>query len=148
MPHRFIGRLRARAASFSRAALLAALTSSLLLGPVGCSLFVDSRQDITIEASDPAARLFVDGREVGTGRAIVPLRRNDTYAVRAELPDGSIARARISKGISTTGILDIVGGIFFLVPFIGIAAPGFWELDPDYVFLSLGGAPPGTQPAP
>lgn len=148
MAHHLNRRLRTRAAASSRAALAVSLAALLLLGPPGCSLFVDSRQDITIEASDPAARLFVDGREVGTGRAVVPLRRNDTYAVRAELPDGRIARARISKGISTTGILDIVGGIFFLVPFIGIAAPGFWNLDPDYVFLSLSGVQPSTRPAP
>lgn len=120
-----------------RLVLCPLLAGAMLLGPSGCSLFVDSEQSIRIEASDPAARIFVDGQEVGTGSALVPMRRNRTHAVRAETPDGRIAQTRITKGISTTGILDIVGGVFFLVPFIGVLAPGFWQLDPDYLFLKL-----------
>ena len=120
--------------------LIAILAAAMLLGPAGCSLFVDSSQHIRIEASDPAARIFVDGQEVGTGSALVPMRRNRTHSVRAEAPDGGVAQGRIRKNISTTGILDIVGGFFFLVPFLGILGPGFWELDPNYVYLKL--APP------
>lgn len=113
------------------------LVVTLLSGPVGCSLFVGSNQTVRIEASDPEARLFVDGQQVGTGSAVVPLRRNKTHSVRAESPDGQVAQARIRKEISTTGILDIIGGIFLLVPFLGALAPGFWHLDPDYLFLKI-----------
>lgn len=117
--------------------LAAVLALGLLLGPGGCSFFVDPRQDVTLEASDPAAKLFVDGREVGTGKAVVSLRKNDSYSVRAELADGRSAGARIRRGVSVIGIVDIVGGVFFLVPFLGLLAPGFWHLDPDYLYLDI-----------
>lgn len=118
----------------------------MLLGQAGCSLFVDPRQDVTIEASDPSARLFVDGREVGVGKAVVPLKRNDTYAVRATLPDGRFAGTRIRRNVSTTGVIDVVGGIFLLFPFLGVLGPGFWQLEPDYLFLRIPDEQPGTQP--
>ena len=136
MSHKFC-----RRSSFLVCPLLAA---AMLLGPAGCSLFVDSHQSVRIEASDPGARLFVDGQEVGTGSALVPMRRNRTHSVRAEAPDGRVAQGRIRKNISTTGILDIVGGFFFLVPFLGILGPGFWELDPNYLYLKL--MPPKEPP--
>ena len=128
--------------------LLCPLMAGLMLaGPAGCSFFVDSQQTIRIEASDPAARIFVDGQEVGTGSALVPMRRNRTHSVRAELSDGRVAQARIRKNISTPGILDIVGGVLFLVPFLGALAPGFWELDPDYLFLKLTPQAPAEAPS-
>lgn len=129
-----------------RALLATGLALVMLTGPAGCSFFVDPRQDVTLEASDPAARIFVDGREVGTGKAVVALKRNDSYSVRAEMADGRVAGGRIRRGVSTIGIVDIVGGVIFLFPFLGALAPGFWNLDPDYLFLRLP-APGETQPA-
>lgn len=123
------------------------LTGIVLAGPTGCSLFVSSTESVAIEASDPNARIFVDGRDVGVGKATVPLKRNDTYTVRAEGADGQVATGRIRKQISTTGILDLIGGFIFLVPFIGAAAPGFWDLEPDYLFLKVGPAAQSTRPA-
>ena len=127
----------------ARGLVTAVLAAGMLLGPAGCSFFVDPRQDVTLEASDPQARLFVDGREVGTGKAVVSLKKNDSYSVRAESADGRIAGGRIRRNISTIGIVDIVGGVIWLVPFLGALAPGFWQLEPDYYFLRL--PEPGSQ---
>jgi len=62
------------------------------------------------------------------------------------MADGRVARARLRKGVSTTGIIDVVGGVFFLIPFLGILGPGFWSLDPDYLFLEIAPAGPATRP--
>jgi len=51
--------------------------------------------------------------------------------------NGRAGAAAINKKISGTGVLDIIGGCFFLVPFLGVLGAGFWELDPDSVTVYL-----------
>jgi hypothetical protein len=48
-----------------------------------------------------------------------------------------VATYSIGTSISTTGVLDIVGGVLFLIPLIGVAGPGFWTLDPQNVTVVL-----------
>jgi hypothetical protein len=98
-------------------------------------------QPVSIQASDPRAELYVDGQHVGTGATTVQVKRNRSHAFMAKLGDRT-ATASLGKSVSTTGVLDIVGGFFFLVPFIGVVTPGFWELDSETVMLGLPPAPP------
>ncbi|HUO07047.1 MAG TPA: hypothetical protein VM008_01845 [Phycisphaerae bacterium] len=109
-----------------------AMCPVILVSGVGCSCFVPAQQRVTISASHKEARILVDGKEVGTGSAEVMLNRNEKHTVIAEYQkrEGAVA---INKKISGTGTADIVGGVFLLVPFIGCASPGFWELDPTDV---------------
>ncbi|MCI0589622.1 MAG: hypothetical protein L0323_22635 [Planctomycetes bacterium] len=106
----------------------------------GCSLFVGSTQPVIITASDPSAQIIVNGQVVGTGTATVQLRRNRPHSVMAKVGDRAAAAA-IGTQISTTGILDIIGGAIFLVPFFGVLGAGFWSLDQESVVLAL---PPGA----
>ena len=113
------------------------LVSALLAGSTmfssGCSLFVNKMQAIKITASEPTAEILVDGAPVGKGTIAIELDRTRSHTVTAKTPYGKVGAAAINKRISGTGILDIVGGIFFLVPFIGVVGPGFWELEPEDV---------------
>lgn len=122
--------------------LVAVLSACIPL--TGCSLMVPSQQAVAITASEPDAQIIVDGNHVGTGSASVMLQRNRAHTVVARLGDRSGATS-IGTKISTTGVLDIIGGILFLVPLIGLAGPGFWSLDPDSVAVSI---PPATAQAP
>ena len=135
----------------ARHLLLGLLLALMLLNPLGCSLFVSSEQPVTIKSSDPSARIFVNGQEVGVGTAVVQLRRNRNHQIRAETADGRFDNKRIYREVSTTGILDVIGGVFFLVPFLGVLGPGFWSLGQDYLHLDPRQPPagsPATQPAP
>ena len=116
--------------------LLAALSAA---GPAlpGCSLFVPPTQQVTLEANDPQALIYADGRQVGVGSATVKVKRNDSHTFRAAAADGRAATARVGRSISTTGILDIVGTPFFLFPILGIFGAGFYHLDEDYFYLDL-----------
>src|SRR5690606_34130580 len=134
-----------RLARFCARHLLLGLLAGLMLCLPGCSLFVSDTKDVTIRSNAPDATLFVNGREVGTGTAVVPLKRNKNHVIRAEAPDGRVATARIGRGISTTGVLDIVGGILFLFPFLGALSPGFWDLSQDYLYLDLPPVPGQEQ---
>jgi len=119
-----------------RCALYGVVSSCLIFGQ-GCSLFVPKLQPITLRATDPSAEIFVNDLSVGKGTVSTSLDRTKTYGVIARTPSGKTGAANINRRISTTGVLDLVGGVFLLVPFLGIFGPGFWELDPDNVVISV-----------
>ena len=112
--------------------LVVGLVSSGILTAQGCSAFAPKTQTVVITASEPSAQITVDGQRAGTGSVTMELARNKKHTVLAEHAGRQGAFA-INKKISGTGVLDIVGGILFLVPFIGCVTPGFWELDPTTV---------------
>ncbi len=113
-----------------------ALVTTALASLASCSLFVSSKQAVAISATEPDAEIFVDGALIGRGAATVELQRNKTHAVMAKLGDRT-GVATIGNDISSTGALDIVGGVFFLVPLIGIAGPGFWSLDSTTILVMI-----------
>ncbi len=112
---------------------VACLTTPCL---TSCSLFAPSTQSVAITATDPAAEIFINGSLAGKGAATVDLRRNKSHAILAKVGDRA-GTATIGNSISTTGVLDIVGGLFFLVPLIGIAGPGFWSLDNTEIVIAI-----------
>jgi len=122
-----------------RSLVAASLSISLAAMP-GCSAFVQHTQRVVITPSVPEAVVSVDGEVVGTGRQDMRLRRDERHRVTAEF-EGRQGAEAINKKISATGILDIVGGCFFLVPFIGVITPGFWELEPTEVNVIIPEAP-------
>jgi len=110
--------------------VLALLTVALLAQ--SCSLFVPSMTALSITASDPRADIYVDGAQVGRGTASTRVKRNESHSIMAKVGD-RVGVANVGTSVSATGILDIVGGVFFLIPFIGIAGPGFYSLDSNHI---------------
>jgi hypothetical protein len=108
---------------------------------VSCSAVQPKFESVSISTNDPAAHILVDGNEIGTGSASVEVARNQSHSIVAQSPTGT-ASASIEKSVSSTGWLDIVGGFLFILPWIGIFTPGFWELDTHHVSLVL------SAPAP
>jgi len=47
------------------------------------------------------------------------------------------ATRTVNKKISTTGILDIIGGFIILVPFLGFLSAGAWDLETHMVNVVL-----------
>ncbi len=112
------------------------LTLALCLPLVSsCSLFASSTQMVAITASEPGAEIFVDGRKVGTGTVTLALARHvHVFEARFE---GRNVVATVGTKISTAGVLDIIGGILFLIPLIGLAGPGFRELQATQIMLPI-----------
>ncbi|HMQ15815.1 MAG TPA: hypothetical protein PKC49_07555 [Phycisphaerae bacterium] len=130
---------------FPPRALLSFLAfAAMLPHAVGCSLFVPRTQPVTITASDPEATIYVDGVERGKGTVSLQLDRDRTYGVLAQSGNRS-GSAHIGRKISGTGILDLVGGFFLLVPFLGLLGPGFWDLDPDKVVIAIPSGASGLE---
>lgn len=103
----------------------------------GCSLFRSSTQPITVSATDPMAELFADGQPIGVGTATVNLKRNESHVFTAKMADGRAGTAQVGRSLSDTAMLDIVGGILFLLPFVGLLAPGAWDLDLTTVVIAV-----------
>ena len=123
----------------NRAALRKTLVlalAALVPAAGGCSAFQSRTQRVTIIPSDPNAQVYLNNAPVGAGPTTLELDRNRTYAVSAR-SGGSMGTASIGRRVSGTGVLDIVGGCFFLVPFVGCFTPGFWELDKTTVSVPV-----------
>lgn len=121
--------------------LLLVLALLLPFLATGCSLFASSRQIVTIQATDPAAEIWVDGNLVGTGTVTTSLWRRRSHQVVARAGDRT-GTAQIDRELSGTAVLDLVGGVLFLFPLIGVFGGGFWRLDTNHVVIGLPPAHP------
>jgi len=60
--------------------------------------------------------------------------KSEAHVLTAKM-EGRVAIETTRSTISTTGILDIVGGFFFLLPFLGLLGGGFWKLTQEHYEL-------------
>ncbi len=101
-----------------------------------CSLASPSSQTITIVPSHPKAEVVVDGQVRGTGTMSLELKKNRGHSFLARCGNSS-GVANVERNMSSTGMLDLIGGFLLLVPFIGLASPGAWELSPSTVSVPV-----------
>ena len=88
-------------------------------------------------ASEPDAQIYVNGQLIGLGSVETRVKKNQSVSVMAKKEGFYPVSREIDTTISSIGILDIVGGCIFLIPFIGLAAPGAHELDQSSVSLTM-----------
>lgn len=117
--------------------LLATLLSfAVIWFSTACSLASPSTQSITIVPSHPNAEVVVDGQSRGTGTMALELKKNRGHSVLARCGNSS-GVATLERNMSSSGVLDMIGGLFLLVPFIGLTSPGAWELSPSTVSVPV-----------
>lgn len=116
--------------------LLASLLVPLTALVCSCSLASSSTQSIVIMPSHASAEVYVDGNLRGTGPQTVELSKKRNHSVMAKCGN-SAGAASIERNLSTTGLLDIIGGFLILLPFIGLTAAGAWELSPTTVSVPV-----------
>ena len=120
---------------FSQQRLLSWVTVALLTVTLpllsSCSLLVKGKQPVTITASEKDAEIRADGVYLGQGQATVQLSKGESHAIT------DTACAAIDYSISTTGILDAVGGCLLLLPAVGLASDGAWKLDATHIYLKM-----------
>ena len=116
-----------RATAFGLAAMMPWTTA--------CSLAASSSQMINVVPSNPNAEVYVDGNLVGTGPQAVRMSKRSSHSVMAKCKS-STGMAMVDREFSTTGILDLVGGVIILVPLIGLFAPGSRRLTPSTITVA------------
>ena len=114
---------------------IAILLSAVQL--IGCSAFAGRKQSVTVTTNVPSAQIFANGELVGTGNTSFKARRNKDLQLVAKADGYHEAYHHIDTELSTTGILDIVGIFFFLVPVVGLFTPGSRTLEQRNVAMHL-----------
>jgi hypothetical protein len=124
-----------------RKCVATALAVTLLPPLAGCSAFRSFNQTVQIDCAQLGVQLEVNGNPHACPAA-VPVRRNRPVDVRASKEGYPTQQRMVKFQISTTGVLDLAGGLIILVPAIGLAFPGAFDLDTTRLYFDL------RQPAP
>lgn len=113
------------------------LVCSICVTQSGCSTVVPDRQRFSVSASEPDAKIFINGNYLGQGDVQTQVPRDRDISVFVT-KDGFISENRIiGNEFSLTGILDIIGGVIILVPFIGLFFPGARQLKQTNIVVVL-----------
>lgn len=113
------------------------LICSIAFTQVGCSMVVPGKQRFTVTASEPDAKIYVNGEYLGKGNVQTKVQRNHDVSLLVK-KDGYTPVARsIGNNFSITGILDIVGGFIIILPWFGLFFPGARELEQANVAVVL-----------
>jgi hypothetical protein len=95
--------------------------------------------------TEPNAKIWVNGAYEGIAPVQTSVMRNSSVAVIAK-KEGFENSIRVENShLSTTGILDLIGGCVFLVPFLGFTSAGAFSLDETTLVMNL---TPAVAPAP
>lgn len=107
--------------------LVAISLVTLVLFVNSCSLFVPRSSLVKINTVPDGAIVRYDGQSYKTPFAMkVPKNRSFHCTVSKE---GYEKEALTSyQSLSATGVLDIIGGFLFIVPFAGFLSPGAYTL--------------------
>lgn len=119
-----------------KALLMPLIMSSLFLSS-GCSFMVPHTQTLTVRAEPSDATIYINGHEAGTGVVSKEVRRNQTASILATHPGYKPQTQEVHKVFSATGIVDAIGGLVILLPAIGLASPGAYELKQSTVVVVL-----------
>jgi hypothetical protein len=130
--------------NLTRRAIAVILVPIVVTQLAGCSAFRPFHETVSIECAQEGVQLKVNGVSYGCPTD-VPVRRNKTVDVRASKEGYPTQQRIIRYQISATGILDIAGGLIILVPAIGLAFPGAFDLDSTSVYFDLS-RPVAQQP--
>ncbi|MBQ2380125.1 MAG: hypothetical protein II295_07015, partial [Akkermansia sp.] len=107
------------------------------LATTSCSLLSSGTQKVRIETNKPDCVIKADGVVVGRGEMVVArLKKNKSHVITAQNGNQK-GMAVLDSELSLTGKLDFVGGLFYLIPFIGFVSAGAWELDREVVIIDV-----------
>lgn len=103
----------------------------------GCSAFMGNKEKVTVMTNVSTAEIYANGQIVGQGNVEFSTARNKNVQIMVQADGYYPAYKSINTQLSTTGILDLIGIFFFVIPFIGLLTPGAKTLEENNVALYL-----------
>jgi len=103
----------------------------------GCSLLAPGRTNLTVVSTEPDAQIYINGQFAGKGSGTMDVPTNQSATVMAKKDGYFPATQTVGTRMSTTGILDIIGGCIFLIPFFGLLSAGASKLETNTVNLTM-----------
>ena len=103
----------------------------------GCSLFGPRNQSIGVSSDPPGAKVIASGKPVGTTPLYFEAQRWENMLIEVQKSGYQTQYRTLSRRMSTLGILDIVGGAIWLVPFLGLLSSAASEFEPAEIGITL-----------
>ena len=110
----------------------------------GCSAFAPKTQQLSINCGEEGTTLQINGN-VYSCPAQIDVQRNKSVGIMAHKEGHHSYMRTIESNANGLFVLDFVGGLIWLVPFIGLVAPGAYSLETQEVQVSM---VPKDQPLP
>lgn len=107
-----------------------------LINP-GCSAFRSKTQTLTITTDQPDSEIYVNGSLAGRGTAMIPVKRDENVEVMAKKSGYETVHRTVGTHMNTTSILDIIGGVLFIIPIFGLLAGGAKSLDQNNMTIMM-----------
>ncbi len=115
------------------------------LNLTACSIFGGSSQSLTVNSDPPGANVLINGTLAGTTPLQQQVPRRGDLTVEVQKAGYKPQSRMTGRKLSSVGIVDVIGGALFLLPLLGLIAPGAWEQDPGMIGITL--EPDNSQPA-
>ena len=115
--------------------LISLLIASCYLA--GCSLFAPRSQSIGVSSAPPGAQVIASGKPVGTTPLHFEAHRGENLLIEVQKSGYQTQYRTLSRKMNTIGIIDVVGGAIWLVPFFGLLSSGAYEHDPAEIGITL-----------
>ena len=115
------------------------------LNLTACSIFGGSSQSLTVNSDPPGANVLINGTLAGTTPLQHQVPRRGDLTVEVQKAGFKPQSRMTGRKLSSVGIVDVIGGALFLLPLLGLIAPGAWEQDPGIIGITL--EPEHPQPA-
>ncbi len=113
------------------------LIAFVAISQSGCSVFAPPTQSLVITASERDAEIFINGHFEGLGEVKTRVVKNENVAIMAKKKGFFPATRTIPTEMSTAGILDVIGGCIFIIPFIGLFYAGAHQLQISNVSMIM-----------
>jgi hypothetical protein len=118
-------------------AIAAILIFSVCVTHAGCSMVVPGKQRFSVTASEPDAKIYVNGDYLGKGAVKTRVPRNHDVSILVKKENYLPVCKNIGTDFSMTGILDIIGGCLIIIPWMGLFFPGARQLEESNVAIVL-----------
>ena len=128
--------VRSRTVHTGRGATVALVIASHLT-LTGCAIVGGSSQQLTVIADPAGAQVLSNGTAAGTTPLQYQVPRRGDLVVEVQKPGYKSQSRMTGRKLSSIGIVDVVGGAIFLLPLLGLIAPGAWEQDPSTFGITL-----------
>ncbi len=113
------------------------LAAAILASSSGCSFVAGGSQRFRVESDPPGARVYVNGQDMGATPIDTRIQRRDNVFVSVKKRGYHTATRTTGRELSTIGVIDVIGGVLWLVPFLGLISDGAYVQTPKRIFVHL-----------
>lgn len=117
--------------------LVTLLAVVFLVTTTGCSLVASSTQNVSVMSQPDGAKVYINGAYAGVTPVQYSIPRGEDSMISVSKKGYEPMNRMTSRSLSVVGIVDVVGGVIWLVPFFGLLSGGAWKQTPSHISVHL-----------